>query len=200
MITMKVCPSTCTCTCVCVHVHAGCSLAHVHVHVLWVVVAQWSEHQWLKLEALGSITSGCPILSLSANLLPCLQKWMIHCIYECSSTGGCYHWCSSTGGCYHQCSSTVWLLSLVLQYSRLLSPVLQYRRLLSLREKQHRLWDFGESSCIYMHGYKLFNVLCALLRDSIVQYDRDSCPYSSDFNDETQRFAIRASSGVNLAN
>ena len=170
MITMKVCPSTCTCTCVCVHVHAGCSLAHVHVHVLWVVVAQWSEHQWLRLEALGSITSGCPILSLSVNLLPCLQNWMIHCIYECSSTGGCYHWCSSTGGCYHMCSSTVWLLSLVLQYSRLLSPVLQYRRLLSLIEKQHCLWDVGSLcastvyyvSCTCTHVYSICS-MCILV-------------------------------------
>ena len=43
-----------------------------------MVVAQWSEHQRLKLEALGSIPGGCPVLFLFQQLTSlCLQNWMM---------------------------------------------------------------------------------------------------------------------------
>ena len=42
----------CTCTCTWKRGWGGCG----------VVVARWLEHQWLKLEALGSIPGGCPVL------------------------------------------------------------------------------------------------------------------------------------------
>ena len=53
-----------------------------------VVVAQWSEHQQLKLEVLGPIPGGCPVLFSFDNFSLFTE---MDDVYECSSTGGCYH-------------------------------------------------------------------------------------------------------------
>ena len=81
-------------------------------------MAQWSERQRLKLDALGSIPGGCPVL-FTFSQLTCtslrLQNWMMSMSalvqvatitdalvqFGRSSTVGCYHQCSSTGDCYH---------------------------------------------------------------------------------------------------
>ena len=37
------------------------------LHMKVCITAQWSEHQRLKLEALGSIPGGCPVLFSFSN-------------------------------------------------------------------------------------------------------------------------------------
>ena len=60
---------------------------HVHEHGCGVVVAQRSELQWLKLEALGSIPGGCPRISLfQPTYFPLFTE--LDNVCECSSTGG----------------------------------------------------------------------------------------------------------------
>ena len=90
------------------------------------LVAQWSEYQRLKLEALGLIPSGCSVVLFCFSQLTflCIQNWVMSMsalVQVAAITGtlvevaaiisalvqfGRYHWCSSTVGCYHWCSST----------------------------------------------------------------------------------------------
>ena len=60
---------------VCVHVHVR-SLVCAHTYNM--CMAQWSEHQRLKLEVLGSIPGGHPVLfSFSIITSLCLHNWMM---------------------------------------------------------------------------------------------------------------------------